>query len=273
MSTRLERWEARTDTPLLVAAAAFLVAYATPIVHPQLPGWAGTTCRVGSNVVWVLFATDLSVRLVLSERRGRYLLTNWLDVVAVAVPMLRPLRVLRAVIALSIVTRRGQRFARGRVVVFVAGAAGVMCGVAALAVLDAERRSPDANITGIGDAIWWSISTVTTVGYGDRYPTTGEGRLVAVALMLTGIALLGVITAALASWFVERISEVQQAEERAVSTLDELTQEVRDLREQIAVLLGSNGHATSASSMAELRQARADGVHPASPVPHGVNPP
>jgi voltage-gated potassium channel len=65
--------------------------------------------------------------------------------------------------------------------------------------LDAERSSPDANITDFGDAIWWAVTTMTTVGYGDRYPATSAGRMVAFALMIGGIALLGTATATLAS--------------------------------------------------------------------------
>jgi voltage-gated potassium channel len=70
-------------------------------------------------------------------------------------------------------------------------------------------------------------------GYGDRYPVTTEGRLVAVALMLAGIALVGVITASLASWFVERLSDVQEAEERTQSDLDLLRAEIRSLRQEL----------------------------------------
>ena len=77
---------------------------------------------------------------------------------------------------------------------------------AALAVLDAERSSPDANITDFGDAIWWAITTMTTVGYGDRYPVTSVGRLVAFGLMIGGIALFGTVTATLASWLVETVA-------------------------------------------------------------------
>ena len=88
------------------------------------------------------------------------------------------------------------------------------CG--ALAVLDAERASSDANITTFEDACWWAISTMTTVGYGDRFPTTGTGRLAAVALMIGGIAFLGVVTAALASWLVEQVTA---AEEQQTVTL------------------------------------------------------
>ena len=69
-------------------------------------------------------------------------------------------------------------------------------------MLDAERSAPDASITTFGEAVWWTITTISTVGYGDRYPVTVEGRLVAATLMVAGIALLGVVTASIAagSW-------------------------------------------------------------------------
>ncbi|HET8766046.1 MAG TPA: potassium channel family protein, partial [Pedococcus sp.] len=135
--------------------------------------------------------------------------------------------------ALNLITRKGQPFARGRVVVSVATSVVVVAFVASLAALDAERGAEGANITTFGDALWWSATTVTTVGYGDRYPVTGQGRIVAVALMVTGIALLGVITAAIASWFVEKVSEVQAAEDRTTAHVGELAEEVRALREEL----------------------------------------
>ena len=72
----------------------------------DVPAWMATACRVTGWPVWGLFAVDVCVRVILAPQRRRYLLTNWLDVLAVALPMLRPLRVLRAVLALSILGRR-----------------------------------------------------------------------------------------------------------------------------------------------------------------------
>lgn len=76
----------------------------------------------------------------------------------------------------------------------------------ALGVLDAEQNDPNANIKNFGDAIWWATTTITTVGYGDYYPVTLTGRLVAVGLMISGVAVVGVVTASLASWLVAQIN-------------------------------------------------------------------
>ena len=103
------------------------------------------------------------------------------------------------------------------------GGSSLLAFCAALAVLDAERRNPEANISDFGDAMWWAVTTMTTVGYGNRYPTTGPGRLVAFGLMVAGIALLGTVTGTLASWLVDQVSRTED-------------REVSDLRTQIDVL-------------------------------------
>jgi voltage-gated potassium channel len=113
---RLARWQDRTDEPLIVAAVLFLAGYAWPILDPGLPGELTTACRWVNIIIWVVFAVDLAVRLWLAEHRWRYLLSNWLDVITLALPMLRPLRVLRAVLALSVLGRHSGAFTRGRVV-------------------------------------------------------------------------------------------------------------------------------------------------------------
>jgi voltage-gated potassium channel len=69
-----------------------------------------------------------------------------------------------------------------------------------------EREVDGSNIKNFGDGLWWATTTVTTVGYGDRFPVTTEGRFLAALLMITGISLIGVITASVASWFVKMSS-------------------------------------------------------------------
>lgn len=170
--------------------------------------------------------------LFLAEGLG-YLVRPWYDVLVLALPLLRPLRLLRLIPLLSVLNRRAKIRLRGRVGIYVAGGAS-FC--AALAVLDAERSSPNANITDFGDAIWWAVTTMTTVGYGNHYPVTPGGRLVAVGLMIGGIALLGTVIAMLASWLVAAVAaEKEQADDlqgsirRLETKIDRLsTQQIHD---------------------------------------------
>ena len=69
------------------------------------------------------------------------------------------------------------------------------------------RRPTGANITGIGDAVWWACETVTTVGYGDHYPVTTQGRFIAVALMVVGVSMVGAVTASVAAWMVKQVEQ------------------------------------------------------------------
>jgi voltage-gated potassium channel len=85
-------------------------------------------------------------------------------------------------------------------------------------------------IASFGDAVWWAVTTVTTVGYGDLAPVTAMGRVVAVALMIGGITLVGTVTATLASWIVQRVAEEDTAHEAATrAQIDELREEIRRL--------------------------------------------
>jgi voltage-gated potassium channel len=229
----LQRYETATEWPLTGLAVAFLAAYAWPILDPDLNGDVVAALGGLTVAVWVLFGLDYLTRLYLAPARWAFVRGHVLDLVILAVPVFRPLRALRVVPILLRLNQRATISFRGQVATYVAGAVGLVVFIAALAVLDAERDSPEANITSFSDALWWAATTVTTVGYGDRFPTTAEGRWVAVVLMLAGIALLGVVTAALASWFVERLNRVEEAEAETRDDIAALTAEVRRLRAAI----------------------------------------
>ncbi|MFE3456222.1 potassium channel family protein [Nocardiopsis aegyptia] len=202
---RVARWEQRVEIPMLLLAAAFLVAYAWPVIDPGLDGDLRSTLRALSWTVWLAFAVDFLIRLYLAENRVWYALRHWYDVVLILLPMFRALRLLRLLALLRMLNRSMAGTLSGRVSVYVAGTAALTSVLAAIAVLDVEQHAPGANITEFGDALWWSVVTVTTVGYGDFYPVTLQGRLVAVALMIMGISLVGTLTAAVASAFVSNI--------------------------------------------------------------------
>src|SRR5262249_17864359 len=94
--------------------------------------------------------------------------------------------------------------------------------------------NPNSHIKTFGEAIWWSITTVTTVEYGDYYPVTATGRIVAVLLMIGGIGLVAAVTATMASWIVQRVSEADTSRRVATaSQIAELQNEILLLREEL----------------------------------------
>ncbi|WP_406182589.1 potassium channel family protein [Streptomyces sp. NBC_01006] len=237
--SRQLRWERRSQTPLLVLAAAFTVAYAVPIVVPDADADVHRACSVTEWVVWGAFAADYLMRLGLSTAKKAFVRTHWLDLGAVLLPMLQPLRLLRLVSTLLLVGRRARMAPQIRLTTYVAGAVVGLLMFGSLAVLSVERDAPNGNIKNLGDAVWWSFTTMTTVGYGDHSPTTGLGRVLAVGLMLSGIALLGVVTANIAAWFISRFERDDRVERAQTAAIAELAAEVRALRAEIGRLGGA----------------------------------
>jgi voltage-gated potassium channel len=220
---RIAAWDRRVDWWLTGLAALFLAAYAWQVLDTSLTPAGRDALEVVLTGTWVVFALDYLVRIALARRRWHFVRTHLLDLVILAL-----------LTVVSVLNRQLRDDARGRVVFYVVGTVTLIAFVASLAVLDAERYAPDSSITTFGDALWWTMTTISTVGYGDRYPVTVEGRLVAVSLMVAGIALLGVVTASLASWFVENLRRTGAAVERE---LDEVSADVDRAEAQLAAVL------------------------------------
>jgi voltage-gated potassium channel len=234
---RADAWERHTAGPLTALAVVFLVAYAAPILHPGLPRTWHDVCEAANITIWALFVGDYAVRFLLHVHRWRFVRGNLFDLAVLLLPVLRPLRVLRLFTAVLVLTRRTEAWARGRLALYVGATSILLIFVAALAVLDAERGRPDANITSYSEAVWWACVTITTVGYGDHFPTTTDGRLVAVGLMMGGIGLIGFVTGSLATWIVDRISvKDDDTQDATKSDIAQVLAEVRALREEVADL-------------------------------------
>lgn len=231
--SRYERW---TAIPMALLGLLFLFVYAWPILDPNVSARTKDICEIIELTTWLIFILDYLIRLAMAPQRLRFVRRNWFDLIVLALPMLRPLRALRALIAFRTIARSGTPLARNRIVVATALLVGAGAALMALTVLEAERRNPHANIHTFGEALWWAMSTVTSVGYGDEVPVTVQGRLIAGCLMIAGFAMLGVVTAALASWFVERFGEASTTEHENSDTLNHLVDEVHQLRREVAAM-------------------------------------
>jgi voltage-gated potassium channel len=227
-------FERRTQWPLAVLAIVFLLAYAWPILQPSMSPGFRALCEATNILIWVVFGVEFLMRIYLARHRGRYVWLHMPDVLMLALPVLRPLRLIRLLVLIRMINRRATASLRGQVVAYVVASASLVLFCASLAVLEAERHNPDANITSFGDAVWWASATMTTVGYGDKYPTTSSGRAVGFALMLAGIALLGVVTASLASWLIDRVREVDESSQSATrSDIEAVRAQIEQLQQLI----------------------------------------
>lgn len=206
----METWEKKSEVPLSLLAVAFLIAWAWPILDPRMGGTLRESLSAATWTVWTAFAIDLVARLILADHKASYALHHWYDVALVVLPMLRPLRLLRLVAFIRILDRSATTSLIGKTAVYMVAAASASIGLGSLAVLDSERGAPGANITTIGDAVWWACETVTTVGYGDKYPVTFQGRFIAVLLMLVGIGLIGAVTATVSASILHRVEKDDQ---------------------------------------------------------------
>ena len=187
-------------------------------------GATAETFAVIDYTVWALFVVEYVVKMYLTPNRGKYFRSHLLDLIIVAIPFFRPARAGRLVNLMrlgriGIVLDRGLTRAKDvlthKGLHFVLLTATVMVFASAGLVTITERSAPHATIHNYGQGLWWAIVTVTTVGYGDKYPVTGFGQGIAVVMMIVGIGLIGVLTATVASYFVgQDLGKAQDGETR-----------------------------------------------------------
>ena len=204
----MSTWELRNELVMFTLAAASLPLLLLESRWPAAVwlGWA----------IVAVFALDLSVRVWLAPQRWRYVRVHWVDVCIVVLtllPILRPLRALRALQLLRLArfglwAASGWRTA-GRIWGDLHGkklliGAGIAATAAVAVVYLSESAEPDSSIHSVETTLWWAVTTVTTVGYGDTSPVTPEGRIAAAALMVAGISMFGLVTANVSARFISK---------------------------------------------------------------------
>jgi voltage-gated potassium channel len=177
------------------------------------------------NIVCIVFIFDFILNIITAKSKLGYLKWGWIDLVS-SIPnieilrwgrfarVIRTLRILRGIRSIKLiikflfVNRAKGTFASVSMISF------VIIVFSSIAILNCETL-PDSNIKTASDALWWSFVTITTVGYGDFYPTTSVGRIIASALIMAGVGLFGTFTAYVASFFIqyEDGQEVEMVEE------------------------------------------------------------
>jgi voltage-gated potassium channel len=250
MASTAERWSVLEQldewlrVPMALLGLIWLLLLLAELVwgESQLFSVAGT-------VIWIVFIGEFAVRLLLAPDRTTFLKRNWLTVIALIVPALRffrTLSVLRAARALRSVrlvrivgtanrsmnalrvTLRRRRFG------YVLGLTGLVMLLGAAGMLSFESASEvDGGFSSYGHALWWTAMLVTSIG-SDFWPLTTEGRILALLLSIYGLAVFGYITASFASFFVGRDAAEPDAPVAGTADFHRLSDEIRELRLQLA---------------------------------------
>jgi len=234
-----ETWKKYSEWPLVGAAFLFLAAYSILIIaEPPAPYADALVIVIWST--WAAFGVDYVVKLLLAPRPGRWFIRHPLELLMVVLPVMRPLRLLRPFTLRQVMDRAPGTAIRSRVLAYVIASAVILVYTVALSVLSFEKSAENANITTMGDSLWWAIVTITTIGYGDFYPVTALGRWAAAALMIGGFVVLSMVTATVSSWLVESVTAATNARTKAGESagneeLARLTAQVERLHDRMAV--------------------------------------
>jgi voltage-gated potassium channel len=221
---------------LLVLSLVAVLALIVDAVAP-LPREVSRTVQVGDTVVCALLFADFLYRFQKAGSKREFMRMGWIDLIA-CIPnvdflragrLVRILRIIRLFRGLRAGYRVVELFRENRTKSALVSALTVMILMIAFssaAILIAEDE-PESNIKTAEDAIWWSVTTITTVGYGDRYPLSMEGRIIAMVLMFSGVGLFGILSGFVASLLVGKKTEAENSE------LKEVLQRLRVIEEKL----------------------------------------
>ena len=251
----LAAWEERSSTPMFVASVLYLLAFAAPIMSTRIQEPYDGYLNILQLILWGLFAADYCIRLYLAPRRLYFITHNLMNLAIVLLPAWR----IVSFLAMIYMTANRQYKRLSELAVKLFGYTAIFIIMFALAIYSVESSEPGAMIRDLPTAYWWMFTTLATVGYGDVYPVTGIGRVIAVIVMLYGGGLVAVATGALASWIIEKFGGREEQEYPATKAdVDDLRQEISELRALLA-----REYARREARDYTLREVvDEDGVHP-----------
>lgn len=243
----LRRLEDRLETPMLVLAFAWLALLVVELIWGESPLF-----EIIGTIIWVVFIVNFAVEFVLAPHKVTYLKRDWLTAISLLIPALRIFRVFR-VFRLLRLARAGRGLRLLRVVsslnrgMHALGASlsrrgfgyvialTVLVTFAGAAGMYAFENAAPGGLTSYGEALWWTAMVMTTMG-SQYWPQTVEGRVLCVLLALYAFAVFGYVTATLATFFVGRDAENNEAELAGAKQLAALREEVVALRNEVRAL-------------------------------------
>jgi len=238
----VDRIEQVTRYPMALLGVAWMVI-AIIVLTTDVSGTASESLVGTLFVLWVIMLVEYLVRLVISPDSRGYLKRRWVEPATVVMPALQGWHLI-GIEKMTLLLHEGElrleAILKHHSLFRVLLAAFATLVIGAWLVLLFEEKTKTGNIHTYPDALWWAIVTVTTVGYGDRYPVSEGGRVVAAVLMLVGIGLIGVLTATVASVFIKEHTDAnKETFNKGHANLGQQLAEIRDRLADIEMRLGA----------------------------------
>jgi voltage-gated potassium channel len=244
----LQQWEDWSETPMLVLSFAWLGLFIVELVWGLTP-----ILEAIGTTIWIAFILDFSIKFILAPRKLIYIKQHWLIVLSLLIPALRIFRMMRIIqpfgsvhavrgfqlLRITIGTNRGMRLfgasVQRRGFGYVVGLTVIVTLIGSAGIYAFEREVPNGIITDYGIALWWTAMVMTTIG-SDYFPKTAEGRILCFFLALYAVVVFGYLTATLATFFIDRDAESDDAELASAKSMKALQAEITGLRTDIQAL-------------------------------------
>jgi voltage-gated potassium channel len=246
IAERIERW---SEIPMLLLSLAWIAIVAVELIRGPSEALAAT-----GTAIWIVFVAEFAIRFGIAPDKLRYLRSQWWSALALALPALRSLRLVR-LLRIGILARTGARAARGATLLrvlttmnrgmralganlerrgfaYVLALSTVVLFVGAAGIYAFESTLQGSEMRSYGTALYFTAMLLTTIG-SQYWPRTPEGQLLALVLSLCALGILGYVTALLATFFVGRDAARPGGEIAGQRSLEELRAEIRRLREEL----------------------------------------
>ena len=254
--SKTDAYQRFTRLPIFALGIGLIVGSLLDVMSTRESGYGS-----GNPLIWVGwagFALDLVIRWIIDDEPRTFARRHWLLILAVLVPPLRI--VLIGYVFVRMVQTPGRL--RSRLTSYALYLTVLVISFGSVAVLAAERDYPGSNIHTFGQASWWALVTIATVGYGDFVPVSEAGRWVGAAVILTGLATISIVTASIASRFVggpvDEPAAGAETDAALPVSLDEINERLIRLERAIAALAAASSG--SAGQMSDSPSAATDEV-------------
>lgn len=224
--TKLTRYQKLANVPMISFSLIFLFIFCSTNFHFEYAEKNKTLFNVADNVIWIIFVADYIAMLLLSENKRHFLRTHILQLIVVAIPFLRVLRLARLVVMLTNILGMMKSKILVSIPVYVLSSAALFVLIGASAIYDAEYQAEGSSIDSRRDAFWWAGALIFSYFYNETPPVTESGRLYGFLLTLCGLSIVGTITATFAGWLINQVREIESENEKILEKLESIEKKI-----------------------------------------------